>query len=365
MRLKSMAAILLLLTIPALADQVVLKNGDRLTGSITKSDGKQLVIKTDYAGDITVKFDAIQSMTSTGDLKVIEGSKTVVGPVTTSGADLIVATKVAGTAEVPMASVTTLRSPAEQAAFEKSLHPGFLEGWKGGLNLGFAVTTGNSETKNLNVAFSAVRTGFHDKLTLYANSIYAVNDKVVPPQTGPQTTANSTGGGVVYNHDFTPRIFWYVSGDFFSNSLQDLDLRAIMGGGGGVHLIKNAATTLDFLAGLNYTHENFTGVPSPIPPPPTYSYSNSLAALTVGDTFSHKAGKSTVITQTFLLYPDLSKLGEYRGTFALGTVTKLNKWLGWQNSFGDVFDTNPPAALPRIERNDIQISTGLNIAFTH
>ena len=365
MHLKSVAAILLLLTIPAFADQVVLKNGDRLTGSIAKSDGKQLVIKTDFEGDVTVKFDAIQSITSTGDLTVIEGAKTVIGPVTTSGTDLIVATKAGAPAEIPMASVTTLRSPAEQTAFEKSLHPGFLEGWKGGLNLGFAVTTGNSETKNLNVAFNAVRTGFHDKLTLYANSIYAVNDKIVAPQTAPQTTANSTGGGAVYNHDFTPRIFWYVSGDFFSNSLQDLDLRTILGGGGGVHLIKTPATTLDFLAGLNYTHESFAGVPSPTPPPPTYSYSNSLAALTIGDTFSHKLGKSTVITQTFLLYPDLSKTGEYRGTFAFGTVTKLNKWLGWQNSFGDVFDTNPPAALPKIERNDIQISTGLNIAFTH
>ncbi len=52
----------LLLATPSLADQVVLKNGDRLTGSITKSDGKQLVIKTDYAGDVTVKFDAIQSL---------------------------------------------------------------------------------------------------------------------------------------------------------------------------------------------------------------------------------------------------------------------------------------------------------------
>ena len=35
--------VFLLFVIPALADQVVLKNGDRLTGSITKSDGKSLV----------------------------------------------------------------------------------------------------------------------------------------------------------------------------------------------------------------------------------------------------------------------------------------------------------------------------------
>jgi hypothetical protein len=67
--------LVLLLAIPALADQIVLKNGDRLTDPITKSDGKQLVIKTDYAGDVTVKFDAIQSLTSAGDLNVTLGGR--------------------------------------------------------------------------------------------------------------------------------------------------------------------------------------------------------------------------------------------------------------------------------------------------
>jgi putative salt-induced outer membrane protein YdiY len=151
---KSAVILLLLCAIPALADQVVLKNGDRLTGSITKSDGKVLVIKTDYAGDVTVKFDAIQSITSTGDLNASLAGKTVVGPVTTSGDDVVVATRT-GPVEAPKASVTMLRSPAEQAAYEKSLHPGFQEGWNGGLNLGFALTRGNSETKNLNIAFNA------------------------------------------------------------------------------------------------------------------------------------------------------------------------------------------------------------------
>lgn len=365
MRKKFVVGLILLLAIRALADQVVLKNGDRLTGSIAKSDGKQLVIKTDYAGDVTVKFDAIQSITSTGDLNVTIGGKTVVGPVTTSGDDVVVATRTAGPVEAPKASVTLMRSPAEQAAYEKSLHPGWSEGWAGGLNLGFAVTAGNSETKNLNVAFNAVRTGFHDKLILYTNSIYAVNDKITPTQPAPVTTANSTGGGARYDRDLTPRTFGFVNGDFFANSLQDLDLRSIMGGGFGMHVIKNAASTLDVLAGLNYTHETFSNVPSPTPPPLTYSYSNSSAALTLGDAFTHKIGKSTVVTQSFLLYPNLSDTGQYRGTFNLGTVTKINKWLGWQNSFGDVFDTNPPAALPRIERNDVQFATGLNVSFKH
>ena len=383
MHKKVVVGLLLLLAIPALADQIVLKNGDKITGSITKSDGKQLVIKTDFAGDITVKFDAIQSITSTGDLNVTLGGKTVVGPVTTSGDNLVVATKTAGSVEAPRASVTLVRSPAEQAAYEKSLHPGFGEGWAGGLNLGFAITAGNSETKNLNVAFNAVRTGFHDQLTLYENSIYAVSGKTAGVPLS-QTTADSNGGGIRYDHDFSPRAFAFVSGDFFSNSLQDLSLRSILGGGVGFHAIKNANTTLDLLAGLNYTHESFSGVSNPnaLPPPApqTYSPSYTSAALTLGDTLTHKLGKSTLLTQSCLFYPGLStttfelpdnlteSVRVYRGAFNLGTVTKLNKWLGWQNTFGDVFVTHPPvvaSGTPRIERNDIQFATGLNISFTH
>lgn len=362
MHRKFVAGLFLLFAIPALADQVVLKNGDRLTGSIAKSDGKVLVIKTDYAGDVTVKFDAIQSITSAGDLNVSLGGKTVVGPVTTNGDDVVVATKTTGPVQAPKASVTMLRSPAEQAAYEKSLRPGLMEGWAGGLNLGFAVTRGNSETKNLDIAFNAARTGFHDELILYANSVYATNDL---PIASPHTTANTAGGGARYDHNFATRTFAFVNGDFLSNALQDLDLRSTFGGGIGVHAIKNAATTLDLLAGVNYTHESYSSFT--IPPPPvggTFvpAKSDSLAGLTLGDAFTLKAGKSTVITQNFFIYPDLSDTSQYRGTFNFGTVTKLNKWLGWQNSFGDIYVSNPP---PSTKQNDLQLTTGVTFTFAH
>ena len=52
------------------ADQVTLKNGDRLTGTVVKSDGKTLVLHTDAAGDVTLKFDAIQDIKTDADLHV-------------------------------------------------------------------------------------------------------------------------------------------------------------------------------------------------------------------------------------------------------------------------------------------------------
>ena len=346
----------LLLVVPALADEITLKNGDRLTGSIVKSDGKQLVIKTDYAGEVTVKFDAIQGISSTGDLHVfMSGGKEAVGPVTTSGDNVVVATRTAGAVEAPKASITTLRSPSEQAAHEKSLHPGLREGWNGGLNLGFALTRGNSASKSLNIAFTATRKGLKDKLTLYSNSIYATNDL---RGAIPSTSADSIGGGARYDRDIAPRAFAFVNGDFFHDQLQSLDLRSIVGGGIGWHAIKSDTTTFDLLAGVNYTHESYS---QPLSADPKDT-STSLAGLTFGDEFMHKVGKSTVITQNLYFYPDLTNTGQYRGTFAFGTVTKINKWLGWQNSFADIYVSKVPDGK---KKNDLLLSTGLNFSFAH
>ena len=46
------------------AEQVTLKNGDRVTGTIVSMDGKKLTVKTDYAGAITIDRDAVAQFSS-------------------------------------------------------------------------------------------------------------------------------------------------------------------------------------------------------------------------------------------------------------------------------------------------------------
>jgi putative salt-induced outer membrane protein YdiY len=341
------AAMAILLSSPVFADQIVMKNGDRLTGTIKKSDDKNVVIKTDYAGEVTVQWSAVQEMNSAQPLHVgLKSGQTLVGPVTSADGNLAVATK-SGKVEAPKDSVAVIRNDAEQTAYDKSLNPGWGEGWSGGANVGFALTRGNSQTKNFALAFNADRKTLHDKLSLYANSVFASNDA---PGATPHTSADAKQGGIRYDHDITPRLFEFVSGDFQSDALQTLNLRSVFGGGLGFHVIKREATTLDLLAGANYTHESYD------------AFSRNLAAITVGDEFTHKLHKSTLLTQTFYFYPDLSQTGEYRGTFNFGTVTKISKWLGWQNSFGDIYVSNPPLGK---KKNDILLTTGLNVSFTH
>jgi len=330
------------------ADQVVLNNGDRLTGTITKSDDKTLVIKTEFAGEVTVQWPAVQEINSTQPLHVtLANGKTVAGSITTADGRLAVVTTTSGTVTVAKSDVTALRSDAEQTAYEKSLHPGLSQGWAGGANVGFALTAGNSETRSLAVAFTGDRKTQTDDISLYANTVYATNDK---PGATPHTTANSNQGGARYSRNFGARLFAYGSADFQTDALQDLNIRSVLGGGFGLHAIKSSRTTLDFLGGLNYTKESYS------------TFTRNFAALTLGEELTHKLGTSTLLTQKLYFFPDLSDTGEYRATFNFGSVTKLSKWLGWQNAFGDIYVTNPPAGT---KKNDILLTTGLNFSFTH
>ena len=347
------------------ADQVTLKNGDRLTGTVVKSDGKTLVLHTDAAGDVTLKFDAIQEIKTDAELHVtLKGGKTAVGPVTTTDGNLQISTKTSGTVEAPKADVTLIRNDAEQQAYDKSLHPGLMHGWNGGINVGFSVARGNSETENLALAFNAVHPTLHDKITLYASSINTTNNLATP-----STVASLEQGGLRYDRDVNPKLFVFGAGDFMANALQFLDLRQVYSGGFGFHAIKSDRTVLDFLGGLNYTHETYSNgtllVPANPPNPAVYeSYgkTNKFAALTLAEELNQKLGKSTVLTQNLGFFPNLQQTGEYRLTFNVGTVTKIKKWLGWQNQFGDIYVSNPPTGS---KKNDVIFTTGLNIAFTH
>jgi putative salt-induced outer membrane protein len=338
------------------ADQVTLKNGDRLTGTVVKSDGKTLVLHTDAAGDITIKFAAIQEIKTDQELHVsLKGGKTAVGPVTTSDGKIEIATKTSGTVEAPKDDVTLIRDDAEQAAYDKSLHPGLRKGWVGGANVGFSVARGNSETENLALAFNAVHSTLNDKITLYASSIDTTNNLATP-----STVANLETGGLRYDRNVNPRLFAFGAADYMSNALQFLDLRAVYTGGFGFHAIKSDTTTLNFLGGINYTHETYSnGLVAGIV---SYGVTHRFAALTLGEELNHKLGKSTVVTQNFYMYPNLQQTGQYRGIANLGTVTKISKWFGWQNQFGDIYVSNPPNGA---KNNDLILTTGLNFSFTH
>ena len=327
------------------AEQVTLKNGDRLTGSVTNLGDKKLSIKTDYAGAITLDWDKVAEISSATPVVITRSdNSSVTGTVTTVNNRLVVNTS-SGPQEVPFSDISAIRSPADQTAYEKSLTPGLLEGWAGGGNLGVALARGNADTTDLSLGFLAARPTLHDKLSLAATALYSKN-----VTNGVSTTsANAFTGSLRYDRNLTKRLFAFglMSGAY--DHAQELNERLAPSAGLGLHVIASKITTLDLLGGLGYTYENYsTGVV------------NNLINATLGEELTHKFSASTAIVQDLYFFPDLNQSGNYRANFDFGVASKLHGALTWNLNFGDRYITNPPAGK---KNHDVLLTTGLGLSF--
>ena len=111
------------------------------TGTIEVSDGKDVTLKSDFAGEIKVHWSTVQDVKSDEPIYVVMPDKsTVNGNLTTDGANLIVHTSGGAPVQMPLVSVTILRSSDQQAEYEKSVHPSCLKrrgsGVESGLRFG-------------------------------------------------------------------------------------------------------------------------------------------------------------------------------------------------------------------------------------
>jgi putative salt-induced outer membrane protein YdiY len=347
---SGVCAVLILCWVGSLcAEQVTLKNGDRFTGTIVTMSDKKLVLKTEHAGTISIDFDAVAQFSSDQPLVVTRTDKQVLSGTVKSEDSQVAVTTPSGTQQIPMADVAVMRSPADQAAYEKSLHPGMMEGWAGGGNFGLALARGNSDTTNLALGFNAERPTTTDKWTINAASIYStsVTDGIS------STSANALGGFIRYDRNLSKKLFAFglFAGSY--DHAQDLNVRISPSGGLGYHLIASKVTTLDLLGGFGYTYESYS---TPIPDPITNNFINA----TIGDEFTHKFTANTTVNQDFYFFPYLNDGGGYRGVFDFGVASKFYRAITWNLNFGDRYNSNP---VPGKKNNDVLLTTGLGLTF--
>jgi putative salt-induced outer membrane protein len=328
------------------ADQVVLQNGDTITGSVIKKDGDKLTLKSEFLGEVSIPWKAIKSLKSDQELVVVlPGGEAVKGKVSTSGDNLAVAAA-GGEKSAPLAGITAVRNDAEQHAWERVQHPGILQLWSGNYDLGLALTRGNARTTTFTNSFTAARVTPKDKIAVHFNQIFAsalannVNS----------TTASAVRGGWAYNRDFTPKVFLATINEYEHDRFQNLNLRSVFGAGAGWNALKNGKVDFSLQAGADYEREAFMD----------HTNRNS-AEVNFGDDLLYKFSAATSLTQSFRMYPNLSETGEYRLNFDLSAVTALKKWLGWHLTVSDRYLSNPVQG--RL-RNDVLLSTGFRLSFS-
>jgi putative salt-induced outer membrane protein len=355
-----------LLGVSARADQVVLKNGDRITGTIVKSDVTSddkikttvLVVKTEFAGEVSIQWDAVASIVSGEPLHLeLKDGQTVVGTVTTNdGGKYDVTTKDTGEVVTPKDTIVAVRNDDEQkvhdAEIDRLRNPHLTDFWSGLVDTGLSVTRGNSATLSYNLAAKAVRQTTRDKISVYTTAIYATDDTTPPSR----TTAHNILGGVRGDFNLSERVFVFGFTDFEYDEFQHLDLRNTLGGGAGYHVYKSANSTFDVFGGADYEQEYF----SPNPPDTLLNTTRKTAEVVVGEEFDSKINKRTTFSEKLSLFPNVSDTGQYRMQFDASAATKLKSWLAWQVTFSDRYISNPLAGL---KGNDLLLSTGLRVTF--
>jgi len=321
-------------------DEIVMSNGDHLTGKIRKMEYGVLFLEAEYwSGSVGVNWFRVKRIESNAYFQItfkngqrVDGTiqKKPTGPATDS--DFIVKTK----GEV-------LHASSGDVVDIQSQKRSFLRQLTGSIDFGSSYTSGNNQTSvNSNADVNYLSTRWFGGISFTSS---------LSGQSGGNETnllQVQTLDGVYLNRNS----FVMALGDFLHSSQQGIDLRATSGTGYGRYWVRTNRNFLLWLAGIVYTHENFSSTTSqPI-------QDNAEAVL--GTQYQlFQFGRYRLQSQLFT-YPGLSDAGRVRLTTRTTFNLQLTNNFFANVAFWDNFDSRPPF---NSKRNEMGISNSVGWTF--
>jgi hypothetical protein len=330
------------------ADQILLKDGDRITGRIVKKDGPTLTVDSKNFGIVTLAWDAVASVSADPLHVVLPGDQTVKAALQSREGRLEL-TGPGAPPPVDPAEVLALRNDAEQKTYERYLRPGLLDLWSITGSLNIAGATGNAKTSTFTTPVQFLRASRSSRTTAYFNSIRstATVDGVSA------ATARAVRGGWGHSRTLSGRLLANAFNDYEYDKFQSLDLRVVLGGGLGYQVWAREAGRLAAVAGVAWNRETFS--PAQLP-----SFTRNSAEGYWGNDFNYKLSGRTSLSQSFRMFNNLTTTGEYRVNLDAGAATQLTRWLTWNVSLSNRYLSNP---VPGRKNNDLLYTTGLGFTF--
>lgn len=184
--------------------------------------------------------------------------------------------------------------------------------WHGGVSIGGAVASGNTDSKTLAANADAARATAQDKITLYGVANYGRSAGV--------TTANLLRLGGRYDWNLSDKLFAFGGAETETNKAGGVKSRYALNGGIGYKLVRTPVTSWDVFAGVGYSDTSFTD-----------GSSRNGAELLLGEESSHKLSDTTTVKQRLVVYPGSSDVGT-RATFDAGLATAISG--GWTLNTG-------------------------------
>lgn len=342
--------LILCLSSTVFADQVVMINGDRLSGKIIKKDGDSIILETEAAGTVKIRWSSVERIVSDEELSLtLADGQILQGKIETAEDKLKIATADEKKIEIEKNDLKAVRTPLEQAKFEaeqKRLRESRLtDFWSGTIDAGFSLTQGNSSARTFTIGARGMRETPKNKFNVYANVLQITNTK----SNKNVTTAQSVWTGARFDVNINRQWFAFSSSDFEYNKLQKLNLRAVLGGGAGYRAVNSEKTSIDLTFGGTNNYENFsTGL------------RRNSAEVVFGKEIKHKFSPRVRFNERFVFYPNISNPGEFRALLDASVQTDINSWLGLHMTIGNRYNSQP---VLQTQKNDFLLSTGLRVSF--
>lgn len=231
-----------LLSGTALADSVVLDNGDRLSGTVLQMTAEALEIATPYAGTLNLPRTRVRRIETDAAVRVrlIDGTE-LDGQL--QGAD-------AGQLRVRIGSLAETAPLAldRVAAINPPRHPGRVV-LTGRASAGGSFMQGNTDAQTLHLSGELVARKPTQRVTLDGELNEAEQDGT--------RSASNWRLGMKVDHFIDSRTYFYANTRFDHDSQAGLDLRSTLGAGAGRQLIDREDLTLSIEGGASLVNEDY------------------------------------------------------------------------------------------------------------
>lgn len=296
----------------AQADEIILSNGDRISGTVVKAAGGKLTVDTPYAKGIEVDLGAVTEIRTENPVEI----RTTTGEVLKGRLEqsetqglVVESSEERGTVPVRWDSVDAINPPAV--------------GWEGSLSVGGALITGNTERESASVGIRARRKTAKDRFSLrFLYNIATENNSL---------TERNVFGAMKYDYLLTSSFYWYLSVEMLNDKFKDLNLRTVVGPGVGYFIWDEETRELSLEAGVAYFSEDFRNAKD-----------DQYATGRLAANLRYLMFYGIEFVDHFLLYPELENLGDYQ----LRNEASLAKKLGgdWSLRFSNIveYDSDPP-----------------------
>lgn len=230
----------------ASADTLELANGDRVTGTLVRLADGELVFETDWAGELTVDWEHVDTVTTDAPVAVLtaEGTELVGTLAPGEDADVLQVTpaELAAPVEVPRRAVAAILPPGRPPVQVQ-----------GHLAAGLVDSRGNTESRSLYLEGEVVTRTDRSRFTLGGQGTRAETDGL--------TTADSQRVWLGYDYFLSERLFLGASSRLSRDEFTDVELRSSLGLSAGYQFLDTNRTTLAAQLGASYVDENFGEAP--------------------------------------------------------------------------------------------------------